>query len=183
VTVARIFGKDGRLLDEGIDLTDPANFAPERWLSPVEQRIFSGNREFIGRMIAGNRFNSFANANYKYSEIAMEAGRKGHYRLDAWTPGEAIVSRKLTQLDGVSVDTAKGYIDEFAKKYPNGGVLADTPKNRELGIANEPLTGDMILEVPPQVGGKVDDAIIEYAESKDIFIRDINGHWYTDPPS
>jgi hypothetical protein len=183
VTVARIFGKDGKLLDEGIDLTDPSNFSPSRWLSPTEQRIFSGNREFIGRMIAGNRFNSFANANYKFSEISMAAGKSGHYRLDAWTPGEAIVSRKLTQLDGVTADTAKGYIDEFVKKYPNGAVLADTAKNRELGIAGQKLTGDMVLEVPPQVGGKISDTIKEYAESQGVFIRDINGKWYTDPPS
>jgi hypothetical protein len=183
VTVARIFGKDGKLLDETIDLTDPANFAPGRWLSPTEQKIFSGNREFIGRMIAGNRFNSFANANYKFSEISMAAGKSGHYRLDAWTPGEAIVSRKLTQLDSVTLDTAKGYIDEFVKKYPEGGVLADTAKNRDLGIAGQKLTGDMVLEVPPQVGGKISDTIKEYAESQGVFIRDINGHWLTDPPS
>ena len=188
VTVARLFGKDGKLIDESIDLTDPANFSPERWLSPTELQVFRGNREFIGRLIAGNRFNSFANANYKYSEIAMSTGRKAKYRLDAWTPpgpdglGGVIVSRKLTQLDQVSLDTAQGYIKEFMRKYPSGSVLGDTAKNRELGIAGKKLEGDMVLEVPPQVGGKIDDAIKEFAESNDVYIRDINGHWYTDPP-
>ena len=188
VTVARIFGKDGKLIDETIDLTDPANFAPERWLSPTELRIFSGNREFVQRLIAGNRFNNYANANYRYSEIAMSVGNKRPYRLDAWTPpgpsglGGVIVSRKLTQLNQVTLETAEGYITEFIKKYPSGSVLGDTAKNRDLGIAGKELKGDMVLEVPPQVGGKIDDAIKEFAESHDVYIRDVNGRWYTDPP-
>lgn len=179
VTVARIFGKDGKILDETIDLTDPANFAPEHWLSPTELRIFSGNREFIGRMVAGNRFNHFANANYKYSEIALTAGKKRPYRLDAWTPDVAIVSRKLTQLDEINLSTAKGYIDEFVKKYPAGSVVKKTAKNDALGISGKPLRGEMVLEVPPQIGGKIDDAIIQYARQNRIAIRDINGHYYT----
>lgn len=40
----------------------------------------------------------------------------------------------------------------------------------------------MILEVPPQVGGKVDPKIVKYAEENGIFIRDINGTWYTRQP-
>jgi hypothetical protein len=188
VTVARIFGKDGKLIDESIDLADPRNFAPERWLSEREMQVFSGPLEFVRPLIAGNRFNKFANSNYKYSEIAMSTGKKAKYRLDAWTPPGpdslrgVVVSRKLTQLDQVSLDTAKGYITEFTKKYPSGSILGDTAKNRELGIAGKKLEGDMVLEVPPQVGGKIDDAIVEFAESNDVYIRDINGHWYTDPP-
>jgi hypothetical protein len=178
----RIFSKDGKLLDDAIDLTDPASFAPERWLSDTELRIWSGNREFMRRVIAGNRFNTFANTSYKYSEIALTTGNKRAFRLDAWTPGESIVSRKMTQLGDVKIDTAKSYIDEFVRKYPAGTELKATQKNIDLGIDGRKLDGDMVLEVPPQIGGKVDPEIVRYAESKGIYIRDINGHYYTKTP-
>lgn len=177
----RIFAKDGKLL-ENVDLADPANFSPDKFLSPAELRRWSGSREFMQKVIAGNRFNYFLNPRYTYSEIPLTTRNKLPFRLDSYTPGREIVSRKLTQFGDIAESTAKGYIDEFVKKYPAGTRIADTAKTRELGIAGEKLDGRMILEVPPQVGGRIDPDIVTYAESKNIFIRDLNGTFYTRAP-
>lgn len=170
----RVFAKDGTLLNKGIDLTDPSNFTPAAFLSPRELEIFSGKLEFVQRLIAGNRFNSFMNPRYTYSEISLVTGNKRPFRLDSWTPGQAIVSRKLTQLSQISPKTAMGYIDEFVKKYPAGTKVANTAKNQKLGIAGKELDGDMILQVPPQMGAVPDD-ILKYAWKNNIHIVDING--------
>jgi len=116
---------------------------------------------------------------WHHSEIALTTGRKSRIRLDAYTPDRAIVSRKLTQFSEVDLSTAKRYINEFNAKYPAGTTIAKTRKNDALGISGQRLRGDMILEVPPQVGGTVDPAIVAYARSKQISIRGINGHYYT----
>ena len=179
---ARIFLKDGKLASKEIDLADPENFRPDRFLSDRELELWSGPRSFMQRVIAGNRFNAFANAPYKFTEITLTTKRVRGFRLDAYAPPNEIVSRKLTQLGTVQSRTAKGYIDEFVKKYPPGTLIADTAKNRELGLAGKPLRGKMVLEVPPQYGGKLPSDIVEYAESHGVFIRDINGHWYTKAP-
>jgi len=177
----RLFGKDGKLLDEA-DLTDPATFSADRFLSDAELKRWSGSREFMRKVIAGNRFNAYVNPRYAYSEIPLTTRNKLPFRLDSYTPGEAIVSRKLTQFGDITEDTAKGYIDEFVRKYPAGTRIADTAKTRELGIAGEKLKGPMVLEVPPQAGGKIDPEIVRYAESKGIYIRDLNGTYYTKAP-
>lgn len=176
----RLFTRDGTLLDDAADLTNPANFHPDRFLSPAELQRWSGNREFMRRLIAGNRFNAFLNPRYAYSEVPLTTGSQRPFRLDSYTPGEAIVSRKLTQLSQIQPATARGYIDEFASKYPAGTRIADTPSTRDLGIAGDRLSGDMILELPPQIG-PVPDEVIEYAWSQrpPISIVDINGVDYT----
>lgn len=179
---ARIFGRDGRLLDKTFDLTDPANFEATKFLSDAELARWNGPLSFMRKIIAGNRFNSYANHAYDYTEIALTTGRKSRFRLDAYTPNRAIVSRKLTQFSEIQLTTAEKYIDEFVTKYPVGTTIADTAKNRALGIAGDRLRGPMILEVPPQVGGKVDRAVVEYAEKNNVFIRDVNGTYYTKPP-
>lgn len=177
----RIFSREGTLLDD-VDLTLPENFAAERFLSADELARWSGNREFMRRVIAGNRFNHFLNPRYAYNEVPLVTGNTRPFRLDSYTPGEAIVSRKLTQFNDILPSTARAYIDEFVRKYPAGTRIADVPSTRELGINGRPLEGDMILEVPPQTGGSIPREIIEYAEDHDIFIRDINGRFYTEAP-
>ena len=179
---ARTFGRDGRLLDKTIDLTDPANFEATKFLSDAELARWNGPLSFMRKIIAGNRFNAYANHAYDYTEIALTTGNKSRFRLDAYTPNRAIVSRKLTQFSEIQFATAKKYIDEFLEKYPEGTLIASTKKNDALGISGEPLDGPMILEVPPQVGGKVDQAIVDYAEESGVFIRDVNGKWYTMEP-
>ncbi len=177
----RIFSKEGRLL-ENADLTLPESFAADRFLSAAELSRWSGSREFMRKVIAGNRFNHYLNPRYDYSEIALVTGNKSRFRLDSYTPGQAIVSRKLTQFNDISPTTAMGYIDEFRKKYPEGTVIANTKKNRDLGIVGQKLEGPMILEIPPQAGGKIPDDVAAYAEKWDIHIRDLNGHYYTEAP-
>jgi hypothetical protein len=177
----RIFTKEGKLLDNA-DLTLPETFAADRFLSADELARWSGDQEFMRKVIAGNRFNYFLNPRYTHSEIPLTTGNKAPFRLDSYTPGEAIVSRKLTQLGDITEGTAKGYIDEFLAKYPEGTRIADTPKTRELGINGQRLEGPMILEIPPQTGGRVPPEIIKYAEDNEIFIRDLNGHFYTEAP-
>jgi hypothetical protein len=173
----RIFAKDGKIL-ENVDLADPTNFAAERFLSPEELRRWSGSREFMRKVIAGNRFNYFLNPRYKYAEIPLTTRNKLPFRLDSYTPGEAIVSRKLTQFGNITEGTAKGYIDEFVTKYAAGTRIADTAKTRELGIAGRRLQGKMILEVPPQ-SGEVSEDILTYARNHEIHIVDLNGKDYT----
>lgn len=165
-------------------LKDPGLWSPERFLSPREMEIWSGNRSFMQRVIAGNRFDSFAAGKYKFNQITLERGRVRGFRLDSYSPPDQIVSRKLTQLGEVKPETAKGYIDEFLKKYPPDSVIANTKKNRELGIAGTRLEGKMILEVPPQRPGPALDAIIKYAQrpGKKVYIRDVNGNWITPAP-
>lgn len=179
----RIFSRDGKLL-EGADLTDPANFSADRFLSPEELRRWSGSREFMQKVIAGNRFNAFLNPRYELAEVPVVRadGSRYYFRVDSYNPGSEIVSRKLTQLGEISESTAKGYIDEFATKYAAGTRIADTPQMRQAGLAGKRLRGSMILEVPPQLGGKIDPAIVKYAEEKGISIRDINGTFYTKAP-
>jgi hypothetical protein len=103
-------------------------------------------------------------------------------RLDSYTPGVAIVSRKLTQFSQISEKTAFKYLDEFLTKYPVGAKLADTPRNQKLGIAGDTLDGQMYLEVPPQIGGKIDQRILDYASKNHIIIRDVNGVPYNALP-
>ena len=181
--LVRVFGKDGKLLDN-VDLTDPTNFSPERFLSPAELKRWSGSREYMQKVIAGNRFNAFLNPRYDWVEVPVVRadGSRYYFRVDSYNPGKEIVSRKLTQFSEITERTAKGYIDELVTKYSSGTRIADTPQMRQAGLAGKRLRGSMTLEVPPQLGGKIDPAIVKYAEEKGISIRDINGTFYTQAP-
>ena len=66
---------------------------------------------------------------------------------------------------------------ELAAKYPEGAVIADTPKNRELGIDGEQLDGPQILEVPVQ-DRAVPLEVLDFATANDIKIRDVDGKYY-----
>lgn len=116
---------------------------------------------------------------YKFDQVNLVGPDGRYYRLDSWSPGEAIVSRKFTQLNDIQFETAKGYIDEFVTKYPRGATVADTPLNRQRGIAGMELNGRMVLEVPPQTRGRIPDEVAEYAFENNIRIIDVNGVDYT----
>jgi hypothetical protein len=180
----RVFAKDGRLLDLTADLANPNTYRFEGFLSKTELILWSGERSFMRRVLAGNRFNLYAAPKYQFAEIHMaQRGRGGgRLRLDSYTPGVAIVSRKLTQFSQISEKTAFKYLDEFLTKYPVGAKLADTPRNQKLGIAGDTLDGQMYLEVPPQIGGKIDQRILDYASKNHIIIRDVNGVPYNALP-
>lgn len=169
---------NGRLPTSLDELADPDNFRPTAFLSPGELRRFR-DREWLQRIIAGNRFDGYMVGRYKFDQVNLVGPDGRYYRLDSWSPGEAIVSRKLTQLNDIQFETAKGYIDEFVTKYPRGATVADTPLNRQRGIAGMELNGRMVLEVPPQTGGRIPDEVAEYAFENNIRIIDVNGVDYT----
>lgn len=105
--------------------------------------------------------------------------------MESYNPhvGE-IVSRKYTQLSEVSEETAIRYLKELLDKYSPGSIIADVPSNKtgsnekifELNGDNV-LRGQMILEVPVQKKA-IPKRILEYAEDRDIQIRDTNGKIY-----
>lgn len=184
--LALTFVPGGRVIPAD-KLDDPGMWAAENFLTPAELRLWSGNRSFMRRVIAGNRFNAMAVPHYKYNEITLvpAAGRRRGFRVDSLNPPIEIVSRKHTQFGQVKPQTAKNYVDEFRTKYPPGTIIGDTRKNRDLGIAGQALRGDMVMEVPPQFSGAKLDAILKYAQDPrlgKVYIKDFNGQWLTPKP-
>ena len=115
--------------------------------------------------------------------MAGESPAKRKYvRLDSYVPNKEIVSRKKTQFDEVSEETAIRYLKELEEKYSPGSIIADVPSNkiganREIFKDNKGnvLKGQMILEVPVQHEA-VPKKVIAYANLKGIKIRDTNNH-------
>ncbi|WP_131104118.1 hypothetical protein [Ornithinimicrobium sufpigmenti] len=168
----------GRVLTDLTQMRDPANFTPQSFLSPWQQRVFA-DRPWLTNVVAGKKFDDFMAPNYPYNQVYIDypGGRGGYVKLDSYVPGEEIISRKLTQLNDVTLGTAKGHIDELVRKYPEGARIRDVPSSGELG--RQFLDGDMILQVPPQRGGVIPPELAEYAKTKGIRIIDINGFDYT----
>ena len=134
---------------------------------------------------------------YSFNEVYLEAPKKEtkvagdspakhkYVRLDSYDPQKGeIVSRKYTQFDEVSEETAIRYLKELEDKYSPGSIIADVPSNKtgsnekifELNGDNV-LRGQMILEVPVQHKA-VPKEVINYANLKGIKIRDTNNHIY-----
>ena len=117
--------------------------------------------------------------------MAGESPAKHKYvRLDSYVPNKEIVSRKYTQFDEVSEETAIRYLKELEEKYAPGSIIADVPSNktgvnREIFKVNQgrDLKGQMILEVPVQKA-EIPPNVLEYAKKNDIIIRDVNGKIY-----
>jgi hypothetical protein len=131
---------------------------------------------------AGSGFNAANAHRYEVNEIeiASGVGKSGITRLDSYTfrngPAE-IVSRKNRQLAELSLAEVRKDLREFEKKYAVGMPIADTPKNRALGIEDDLLTGTYILEVPVQTR-PVPQAVLDYARERYITIRDVEGNIY-----
>ena len=113
----------------------------------------------------------------------MPAKRK-YVRLDSYVPNKEIVSRKYTQFDEVSEETAIRYLKELEEKYAPGSIIADVPSNKtgvNRGIFKENkgniLDGQMILEVPVQKAD-IPPNVLKYANDHRIKIRDIKGKYY-----
>ena len=94
------------------------------------------------------------------------------------------MSRKYTQFDEVSEETAIRYPKELKDKYSPGSIIADVPSTiskTNVGIfkANNGnvLKGQMILEMPKQEA-EIPPNVLEYAKKNDIIIRDVNGKIY-----
>ncbi|GAU70709.1 hypothetical protein SSP35_22_00120 [Streptomyces sp. NBRC 110611] len=119
----------------------------------------------------GNKFNRENYGRYPANEVHLTNGK----RLDSYTPGKEIVSRKHAQLSEVEPKTARSYLDEITNKYEPDTVIRS---NKYPELDGKPLSGDMILEVPVQVT-PIPQEIIEHAQELNIMIRDVTGHVYT----
>ena len=114
--------------------------------------------------------------------MAGDSPAKHKYvRLDSYVPNKEIVSRKYTQFDEVSEETAIRYLKD---KYAPGTIIADVPSNktgvnREIFKVNQgrDLKGQMILEVPVQKA-EIPPNVLEYANDHRIKIRDIKDKYY-----
>lgn len=95
------------------------------------------------------------------------------------------MSRKYTQFDEVSEETAIRYLKELEDKYAPGSIIADVPSNKtgsnkkifELNGDNV-LRGQMILEVPVQKKADIPPNVSKYANDHNIKIRDIKDKYY-----
>ena len=119
--------------------------------------------------------------------MAGESPAKHKYvRLDSYDPQKGeIVSRKKTQLDEVSEETAIRYLKELKDKYAPGTIIADVPSNKtgaNRGIFKKNkgniLDGQMILEVPVQKKADIPPDVLKYAKKHYIKIRDIKDKYY-----
>ena len=134
---------------------------------------------------------------YSFNEVYLEAPKKAtklaedspakrkYVRLDSYVPNKEIVSRKYTQFDEVSEETAIRYLKELEEKYAPGSIIADVPANKtgvNRGIFKKNkgniLDGQMILEVPVQKKADIPPNVLKYAKKNDIIIRDVNGKIY-----
>jgi hypothetical protein len=140
-------------------------------------------RAITQNILKGSAFNRQMGGKYPYNEIYIEkpTAKSGKVRLDSYNPATGeIVSRKYTQLAEIKPETAKSYINELKNKYPPGARVAEVPSQRKgsghqnSGLAGQNLDGEMILEVPVQKG-EIPQSILEYADKRDVTIRDQNG--------
>jgi len=165
------------LLDEWkqIDALEDAAKASRKpdWLKKIEQ---------------GNEFNSIRSSSYPYNEVyLLHPNGSGRYViLDSYKPGLEIVSRKYTQFDEINESTAFAYLNELKKKYPVNAEIANVKSSQKLlkdlsETGQRPfLEGQLILEIPVQKSGKINQSIIDYANRFDvnIQIRDVQGKIY-----
>ena len=95
------------------------------------------------------------------------------------------MSRKYTQFDEVSEETAIRYLKELEDKYSPGSIIADVPSNKTGSNekifernGDNVLRGQMILEVPVQKKADIPPNVLEYANDHNIKIRDIKDKYY-----
>jgi hypothetical protein len=134
-----------------------------------------------GRVRQGREFDTSRQGIYDYDQIDIRnPNGSGNRRVDSinLTPGtEQIISRKFTQFSGIKEKTAFGYIDEIDRKYAPLSVIADTPRNRQLGISGQTISGAKILEVPVQ-RRPIPQSVLDYVTKNKVIIRDVNGKVY-----
>lgn len=131
----------------------------------------------------GVEFDVLEGQKYPHNQVPIRDKGGKIRRLDSYDPQkQEIISRKsLAAHNGQIAFTSEGemidHFQEFALKYPNGAVIADTPAAQKLGLANQTLTGKYILEVPVQ-HWVIRDRILNEARIRSITIRDVNGKVY-----
>jgi toxin YxiD len=131
----------------------------------------------------GREFDVLEGQKYPHNQVPMRDKGGKVRRLDSYDPQRReIISRKsLATHNGQIAFASEGemieHFQEFALKYSNGALIADTRTTRKLGLANQTLTGHYILEVPRQ-NWAIPDRLIEEAKIRGITIRDVNGKVY-----
>ncbi|WP_281901266.1 DUF4157 domain-containing protein [Phytohabitans aurantiacus] len=127
------------------------------------------------RVMRGNDFNAAQRGVYAAEELRLANGMI----VDGYTPGQAIVSRKETQLASIRPERVEEYVNEFLDKYGPGNLIADTPRNRQLygNLVGQRLQGPMVLEVPIQ-SAPIPQELGTWARRLGITIRDQAGTVY-----
>jgi len=140
--------------------------------------------EWLRPLYRGQQFNWQNYDRYVAREVWInDTVRNVRYRLDSYSPGEVVVSRRLTQLGEITEVSGRRYLDEIVQKYnPRSPSLqiADTPSNRsQLGAIDlgGGLRGRPIFEVPVQLS-PVPSTVLDHAAHLGIVIRDTNGTVY-----
>ena len=131
----------------------------------------------------GIEFDVLEGQKYPHNQVPIRDKGGKVRRLDSYDPQkQEIISRKsLATNNGQIAFTSEfemiDHFQEFALKYPNGAVIADTAAAQKLGLANQTLAGKYILEVPVQ-NWAIPDRILNEAKIRGITIRDIKGRVY-----
>ena len=133
------------------------------------------------RVRQGRDFDTARRGVYGYDQVDIRnpsgSGKRRVDSINMVRGTEQIISRKHTQFSGIKESTAVGYIDEIERKYAPGSVIADTPRNRELGIVGQRISGPKVLEIPVQ-RKPIPPSILDYATKHKVIIRDVNGKVY-----
>jgi len=97
--------------------------------------------------------------------------------VDSYNPAKKeIVSRRLTQRKEDTEESAKGYFNEFTRKYSAGTRITESPFNPKF-LRGTRLEGDLIFEVPVQTE-PIPKPILKAAADRGIVIRDVTGKVY-----
>lgn len=120
--------------DEGLDALDSIEDA----LQTSDSDFWSSLRPLFKR---GNDFNREGYIKYGFSNSEIHLGNVK--RLDAYLPGEKIISRKATDLDNIKEATWRSYCNEIVTKY-----RVNTPVNSLKMPDEPPLSGRYFLEIP-----------------------------------
>jgi Domain of unknown function (DUF4157) len=121
----------------------------------------------------GNTFNTVSERLHDHNEVELENGK----RLDSYDPGVAIISRKSPAGNVLDTERTINYVLEILEKYPRGTRIADTPKNRQAGLAGKTLQGKYVLKVPA-LRHDVPQEAIDFAARAGVEISDYTGKVY-----
>jgi len=136
------------------------------------------DKPWLVKIFDGSRFNWERAHAYDFNEVAVTRKGSGRpFRLDSYTPGRGVVSRKATQFAEIDIKTAKRYIDEALEKYKpltDTITIAGTDANKLLfadrpGLIGTKLEGKLTLEVPTQKA-PIPPEVIEYAKRNKVTI-------------
>lgn len=150
---------------------EPRTYHAEQLVAPEQAARAAGNVE--------DTIGEFGGAPDRVSELQVETPDGRRVRPDFYEHGREIGSRKsgLTgQLAQIPFEEALGHLQEFALKYPEGATIAGTP-SVPLHLRGQPLSGQRVLEVPPQES-PVPEAVLAEAKKRNVVIRDKLGRVY-----